>query len=237
MNRYLIKFKKEGNLRFISHLDLMRVFQRAFKRADIKIEYSKGYSPHPKLSIAQPLSLGFLSTGEYFEAVLENAENCGQLLWRLNEVMPSGLLLIKCGLLDEKTKSMAALVEYAEYDIEIAFKTAIDRDYFGDRSKNYMNGEHFYVTKVQRKTGKEIQTDIKPLIDFFDIINFDGKLCRISCIIRTGSIENLNPELLIRHFMEYMGLLAEESEITVIRRELYFTEKGKLLPLQDAVLV
>ena len=58
MSRYVIKFSKEGNIRYISHLDLLRLFKRSFKRVGIKLQYSQGFNPHPKMSFAQPLSLG-----------------------------------------------------------------------------------------------------------------------------------------------------------------------------------
>ena len=62
MGRYLLKFTKEGNIRYISHLDLLRVFQRAMKRAGISLRYSQGFNPHAKISFAHPLSLGYSST-------------------------------------------------------------------------------------------------------------------------------------------------------------------------------
>ena len=62
MNRYM-QFSKTGTSCYISHLDLVRVFHRAFKRAGIKLEYSKGFNPHPKMGFAQPLSLGYAEYG------------------------------------------------------------------------------------------------------------------------------------------------------------------------------
>lgn len=233
MNRYLIKFKKEGTIRFISHLDLMRVFQRAFKRADVRIEYSKGFSPHPKLSIAQPLSLGFSSTGEYLEVELEKTANEYRLIKILNDVMPAGLELVKCSSLDERTKSLAALVEYAKYDIAFSLKKKIELDYFRERLDAYTGEEHLNVTKVQKKSGKEKVMDIKSLIHSFDVISFDGLHCKVSCIIKTGSNDNLNPELFMKHFTGYIGQSIEKDEMTICRRELYTLIDQKLVPMED----
>ena len=60
-----IKFEKRGNLRFIGHLDLMRYFQKANRRAGLPIAYSEGFSPHQIMSFAAPLSMGVESTAEY----------------------------------------------------------------------------------------------------------------------------------------------------------------------------
>ena len=67
MIRYIMQFSKTGTSCYISHLDLVRVFHRAFKRAGIKLEYSKGFNPHPKMGFAQPLSLGYTGMREYIE--------------------------------------------------------------------------------------------------------------------------------------------------------------------------
>ena len=67
MTRYIMQFSKTGTSCYISHLDLVRVFHRAFKRAGIKLEYSKGFNPHPKMVFAQLLSLGFTCLREFFE--------------------------------------------------------------------------------------------------------------------------------------------------------------------------
>ncbi|MDR3295942.1 MAG: TIGR03936 family radical SAM-associated protein, partial [Clostridiales Family XIII bacterium] len=65
--RYLVKFKKTDNMIYISHLDMQRLFHRTMKRLQINLRYSSGFNPHPKLSFAQPLSLGHASTSEYLE--------------------------------------------------------------------------------------------------------------------------------------------------------------------------
>ncbi|MDZ5035507.1 TIGR03936 family radical SAM-associated protein, partial [Clostridium perfringens] len=67
--RYVIKFTKESSVKFISHLDLMRTIQRVIRRADLPMEYSKGFNPHMALSIAQPLSVGVYSDAEYMDIV------------------------------------------------------------------------------------------------------------------------------------------------------------------------
>ena len=64
-----VKFKKWGCMKFIGHLDMMRYFQKAVRRADIDIRYSEGYSAHQIMSFAAPLGVGITSDGEYFDIV------------------------------------------------------------------------------------------------------------------------------------------------------------------------
>ena len=69
MNRYVITFSKMGTICYISHLDLMRMFRRTFKKAGIRLAYSQGFNPHPKMGFAQPLSLGYWGLREMMEFV------------------------------------------------------------------------------------------------------------------------------------------------------------------------
>ena len=85
--RYLIKFSKGEGIKFISHLDLMRTIQRIIRRSGVPIEYSKGFNPHMALSLAQPLSVGVYSDGEYMDIVLTEEMKVADLLARLNELL------------------------------------------------------------------------------------------------------------------------------------------------------
>ena len=96
MGRYLLKFSKENNLKYISHLDLLRVFQRAFKRAHIRLRYSQGFNPHAKIGFGQPLSLGSESTGEYMEFETVEDRAGGEYLTALSGCMPDGIRLLLC---------------------------------------------------------------------------------------------------------------------------------------------
>ena len=86
--RYVIKFTKGADIKFIGHLDLMRTIQRIIRRSGLPAEYSKGFNPHMALSIAQPLSVGVYSDGEYLDLVLTEAVGVGEVLEKLNESAP-----------------------------------------------------------------------------------------------------------------------------------------------------
>jgi radical SAM-linked protein len=102
MNKYVVRFYKGGNIRYISHLDLMRLFKRAFKRAGIKLQYSLGFNPHPKISFAQPLSLGYTSSSEYMEFETQLAYSTDLIIEKLNSLMPEGLGILSCEKLPDK---------------------------------------------------------------------------------------------------------------------------------------
>ena len=89
-----IKFRKYGSLRFIGHLDVMRFFQKAIRRANIDIAYTGGFSPHQIMSFAAPLGVGLESEGEYMDIEVNSSESSKAMIRRLNEVMAEGMEIL-----------------------------------------------------------------------------------------------------------------------------------------------
>ena len=96
MNRYIIKFSKEGVICYISHLDTLRLFKRAFKREGICLSYSKGFNPHPKMGFAQPLPLGYSSVSEYLEFETDIPYQPQELAKALRRQIPEGIRIFSC---------------------------------------------------------------------------------------------------------------------------------------------
>ena len=89
-----MKFSKQGEMRFIGHLDLMRYFQKAIRRADIPIRFSEGMSPHMVMSFASPLGVGLTSDGEYMDIELTESISTQEALSRLNAQMAEGVRVL-----------------------------------------------------------------------------------------------------------------------------------------------
>ena len=105
--------------RQISHLDTLRLFKRAFKRSGIRLSYSKGFNPHPKMGFAQPLPLGYSSVSEYLEVETEEAYSPKELERALTGQVPEGIRILFCRKAEESKKSLAAKTTAAEYIIGI----------------------------------------------------------------------------------------------------------------------
>ncbi len=86
-----IKFSKHGALKYIGHLDIMRYFQKVFRRADIDIAYTEGFSPHQVMSFAAPLGVGLESEGEYMDVELNSLVDTEDVRKRMNEHMAEGM--------------------------------------------------------------------------------------------------------------------------------------------------
>ena len=152
-------FQKQGVAIYISHLDLMRVFQRAFKRAGLNLKHTQGFSPRAMVSIALPLSLGNASVCEIldFELVGQEELSCEEIKAKLNRALPEGVQVRECYESDRKLKHLTHLdvAIFLEYDAGIpAGAPEAIQELFGRES--------LIVTK--RGKNGPVEQDIIPMI-------------------------------------------------------------------------
>lgn len=229
--RYLIKFSKEGNIKFVSHLDLQRTLQRNFKRSGLPVEYSKGFNPHIIMSLAQPLSVGSYSTGEYLDVSFIEEENEDVIVDKLNSTSPSGIKYFKAVRLKEGTnkkvfKSMAA-VAAARYIIKIKYNNT---EKLEEKLKELLNIENWDIIKKGKKGSKNV--NIRPMIKTIDYSIIDNIL-KINTLVNCGSIQNLSPDLLAQFIKENTSNVKENSFVDIQRREIYGEYKNELVALSD----
>ena len=114
-----IKFAKSGVMKFIGHLDMMRYFQKAMRRADIDIKYSEGFSPHQIMSFAAPLGVGITSDGEYLDIEVNSTETTEQSIVNLNSAMVDDVKILEYKKLPDSAKNAMSIVAAADYKIYI----------------------------------------------------------------------------------------------------------------------
>ncbi len=112
-----IKFRKYGVMKFIGHLDIMRYFQKAMRRADIDICYSEGFSPHQIMSFAAPLGVGITSDGEYLDIEVHSTRSTAESLAALNAVMVEGVEVTGYVKLPDDAKTAMSIVAAADYEL------------------------------------------------------------------------------------------------------------------------
>lgn len=171
-------FEKKGNAIWISHLDLMRVFQRSFKRAGLPLTHSGGFNPRPSVSIALPLSVGVESACELLDFDLDGYEvSCGEMRDRLNETLVSGVKVLEVYEEARKLKHLAYLdcVVTLEYD-----NGAPDADAVAALFRR----DTLFVEKKTKSNGIQDQ-DILPMIRSLNVEQTDGNtltiLARVCC--------------------------------------------------------
>ena len=229
-----IKFAKSGAMRFIGHLDVMRFFQKAIRRAGIDVAYSEGFSPHQIMSFAAPLGVGLTSNGEYLDIEVRSHAGAEDMKRRLEAVMVEGMEILSVTALEEGTRNAMASVAAAEYSVRFRQGYAPDKGWEDRLLACYDRP----VLTVKKKTKKsEVEIDIKPYIYQLSVTG-KGKDAVVHMLVNASSSGNIKPGLVMDAFLREDG--KELSEFALeIRREDTFTDTGedgnrKLVPL-DAV--
>ena len=210
-----VKFAKEGAMKFIGHLDIMRYFQRAIRRAGIDVAYSEGFSPHMIMSFANPLGVGLTSEGEYFDLMLKSdACTSQELIDKLNAVMVEGMRVLNVVQVPEEKASKAmSLVEAADYIVRFREPEILGTDW-KDEFTTFMKQTSVIVIKKTKKGEKEM--DIRPLVYGWHFEE-DGIFMQVS----SGSSDNLRPELVIEAFARAYELPVDEFSLLIHRKEVY----------------
>lgn len=228
--RYLIKFTKESDIKFISHLDLMRTIQRIVRRAELPVEYSKGFNPHMALAIAQPLSVGVYSEGDYMDLNLEEDMSVEEVKEKLNEFSARGIKFLEASKSPvihnvKRLPPAMALLDAANYTIKIKYN---------DISKtleevNALMAKKEIVTIKKTKKGEK-EADIKPFIKDFKCWTKDDYLI-VNTTISCGSRENLSADLLANVIKQNTTNVKEEAFVEIKRVEMYAYKGENLVPL------
>jgi radical SAM-linked protein len=113
------RYSRGEELKYISHLDLMRLWPRAFRRAGLNMAYSEGFNAHPRLAVAAPLAVGWTSEAELMEAWLDNAPAVSMVLGLLAAKLPAGLTVAEAAALPQESPSLQSLVRFAEYRVTL----------------------------------------------------------------------------------------------------------------------
>ena len=217
--RLRLKFKKEGPIRFVGHLDLMRTMQKTFRRAGIPIAYSEGFNPHQVFSFATALAVGVTSEAEYMDLKLTEDVHPEVLKVAINAAAPPGITIVDGVVIqDKEPKAMAALAA-AKYVIE-QHKDLITAEMI----ESFLVEDEAIVRKRNKK-GKFNDFDIKPGI--IEVTIEDNK---IQMLIATGSQLNIKPEMVLTYVLNKAELTYDRGDFSFHRSELYHSIDG-LKPL------
>lgn len=217
-----VTFNKKNYLKYLGHLDLMRLFQRSFGRANISIKHSEGFNPHPKFSIANPLSLGIESEEEYMDIDLDDKIPVAEFIGRMNKVLPQDIQIIKGAYL-EKEESIASLIAWAFYEMKFdtnKVKTKIELE---DMFNKWLSREEIMITRLRKKGKRKIESEenIKSFIGNLVVKHIEDNKITIDVLIRSGGNGNLRPNDFIDALNRDNNLGIELDSIMMKRLGLY----------------
>lgn len=218
-----IKFTKSGVMKFIGHLDMMRYFQKAMRRADIDIAYSTGFSPHQIMSFAAPLGVGLESNGEYFDIEAVSVTNASDMKKALNAVMAEGVRVEGIWELPQEAGNAMASVAAARYTVRFDAGYAVPFD-LGEAVERFMEQEQIMVTKQTKKSVKEM--DLKPYI--YEMKAENGS---VSLFVDASSSGNIKPGLVMETLFLQNGQVLPECILKITREDTYANTGTKEQPV------
>ncbi len=213
-----VKYTRTGPLKFISHLDVMRYFQKNIRRAGLDIAYSTGLSPHQIISFAAPMPLMLTSVAEYFDAEFLSLPDAGEFIRRLNASGVPELKILDAAILPEKAENCMAAVTASDYRVSLTEK---GEEEIGDKWATLMpqavaalSGESEIV--IEKKTKKNLlPVNIRPMI--FELTVED------TCIrmLTSAGKENLKPEHFLPVLCQRMECSYDRFYFDLVRLETY----------------
>ena len=228
MNRYVLRFYKKGNMRFISHLDLARLFKRAVRKGRIDVGFSNGYNPHELVNIVQPLSLGYESDSEYFEIDTMSVHDPVKLMDTLNEAMPEGLRFFDCRQIERTSQYLSNKTAYALYEAVFGLKNDSDMP----DAESFLSQEHITITKKDKKTKKDVEKDVKDFIKDLSVTRGEDGSAVAGMMLRCASNETLNPGKLLQSLFMYYNIDIPVEECRITRKDIFaFNDREELVPL------
>ena len=221
MHKLRLKFSKNGPIKFIGHLDVMRYFQKAIRRAEIDVKYSEGFSPHQVISFAQPLSVGATSDGEYMDMTVNSMTSVTDVMNRLNLVMNEGIEILAIEELSEKDEKAMTAAYAAKYRVCFRENLKPDFDWISEFEK-YLSLDKLPAMKKTKSGEKEI--DMKPLIFDYSI---DRENESVTLLLSMSSIATLKVALLFETFFSSISKEISKNALDIHRIDIYKSVESK----------
>jgi len=206
-------------MKFLGHLELMKLFERIFRLHRYPLKFSEGFNPRPRMTFASPLSVGYASKGEVMEVILDEMLPLEQVM---NTRFPDGITVLDAAYVETK-KSLMGSIHHSEYLIKVELKQNVPG--IASQFEQFINQPSIFYEKKSKK-GVLRQIDAKPQLLNAKMIFSEENEFVIRCQLQTSSQGNLNPETLMKCFLAYLQL-SDQAEAILVERLEMFTEDGK----------
>ena len=221
--KLIAAYQKGNEIAMISHLDIQRTLQRAFRRAGIPLLYSNGFNPHPQFSFATAAATGMSSECEWFEVQLSEEMAPEEFVRRANEVMPQGMRVSGAFAAPENYGSLSAKLRAAEYRVELQFVEPVSREKLAETLEAMLTGEII----IQKRTKGGIRpVDMRPYILRVSVGQVEGGEIALLVLGKLQADGGLRVDAFIDALLERLDAHAAYE---IHRTNMYFAEDG-LLP-------
>lgn len=193
LSNYVLKYSRDERVKYISHLDFIKMFHRAVRRAGLLMEFSQGFNPHPIMTVAMPLSVGVTADAELCKIGFAENYTPEEIKTRLNNNLPGGYVIEEVAKTEGKQHDFAKL-DRAIYDVEL--------ENIGDFDADAFLANRELVVMKKTKSGEK-ESDIREYIyDFSVTEKTDGKM-KLTMCLAAGNLYNLKPDTVISAMEKY----------------------------------
>lgn len=221
--KLIAAYHKGKEIAMISHLDIQRTLQRAFRRANLPLLYSNGFNPHPQFSFATAAATGMSSSCEWFEVQLSQEIDPAEFTQRANAVMPQGMSISGAFTAPEQFGSLSAKLRAAEYRISIQFEEPVLKEKLAEQLETMLSGEII----IQKRTKGGIRpVDMRPYILRVSVEQVEGEQAALLVLGKLQADGGLRVDAVIDALLERLDA---HGAYEIHRTNMYFAEDG-LLP-------
>lgn len=224
MEKLRVIYSKSKEAIYLSHLDMIRVFETSLARANILVEHTNGYNPRPEIVFAHPLSVGIESTGEIFEVSLVEDLEIPYFIRELNKVLPSGVTVLSAEYINKEEKNIMSRVYAATYILDLVYPedkiSKLNKREIEDLKEDYKNKMDDYLSQdnilvLKKSKDRMERIDIRPQIIVYDFTLDRG----LEITVSTGSRDNLKPDTIMAGYKEYIN---EDIKYNVKRTKILY---------------
>lgn len=225
--RVRMKYRKDTEVRFLSHLDLVRTFERALRRAELPIAYSQGFHPHPKMAFGPPLTLGMTSQAEYVDMQFEQPFS-QSIIQSLNHVLPTGLHILRAKPIFGKTPSLSSIICQADYLVKLDSRFSLK--HIEGAIEILLQKQVIWIQRLTKGATKEV--NIRPHILAMEAVS-DKEDISLHLRLRTSDAGHVKPYEVIGQLISLPP--HEPVTVPVERIEQFVEKEGQLVSPMDCV--
>lgn len=230
MTRIRFSFARLAELKYLSHLDMMRLFHRAFRRSGLPLAYSRGFNPHPRFNLAAPLPVEVTAAGEQGEVYFDGPVDAQEFLSMLRPQLPAGLELTGAVKVNPEEPSLPSLVAAALYRAvpENFSAETIKPEAMVAAVEALLAKKEIMVSRSGKK-GKKKYVDVRPNIIKINVEVIKDTLPWLDLLLKTGSRGGVAPGSVLSLLEQELGSAWPQTAYWQIHREELFIEDGESL--------
>lgn len=222
--RLRMAYAKMDDAKYIAHLDLMRVFERALRRAEIPVAYTEGFNPRPKISFGFALAVGVEGEAEYVDVEIRGEPDIEEVLGGLQKQLPPGIRLLRGQLLTAGAKPLMAVLNRAAYRLRLPLTEPVQQERLREAVDHWLGREQVMYSRFTKKGPAD--KDIRPWVKSLAGEIRDGEII-FDMEIELGNAGSVRPEEVIAGLKELENLPLDLDGLGMRRTGVYVSGRGE----------